>query len=678
MVDKKNKKNFLLILQARQSSTRFPNKVLQKISGVPLIIFLLKRLIKCKRIDKVITAIPKNKKNQTLRKLLKRNNYEYFEGSEKNVLERFYLCAKRYNAKNIIRITADCPLSDPQLIDKFIRIFEKKKVDYLSNGNPPTFPDGYDIEIFKFEALKKSFLKAKSLYEKEHVTPYIKKNNVFSKSNVVNKKNFSNLRLTVDYVEDLIVIRKILSQIKRKSNYHFNDIIKTIIQNKNFMKLNSNYKRNAGSKISQNQKLWERAKTVIPGGNMLISKRPELFLPFGWPTYFDKAKGIKIWSNKKIYQDFCSMGIGTNILGYGNLRVNNAVKKIVKEGNMSTLNSLEDLKLAEKLLEIHQWADMVKFARSGGEANAIAIRIARAAAGKDKVAVCGYHGWHDWYLAANLKSKKNLNNHLIKNLNPKGVPKNLNNTVFTFEYNNILSLKKIISKHDIGIIKMEVKREDDPKNNFLQEVRKIANKKKIILIFDECTSGFRKTFGGLHKYYKVKPDMAMFGKALGNGYAITAVIGKRSIMENASTNFISSTMWTERIGTAAAIETLNVMEKMKSWEKISLTGIWLKKQWKKLAKFHKLKIEVKGLDAIPNFMFQSQNHNSYKTLITQELLKKNLLATNKIFISVLHNKKNLQTYLNELDKVFSIISKIENGDHIKNYLKYPKSFNPYL
>ena len=175
MVDKKNKKNFLLILQARQSSTRFPNKVLQKISGVPLIIFLLKRLIKCKRIDKVITAIPKNKKNQTLRKLLKRNNYEYFEGSEKNVLERFYLCAKKYNAKNIIRITADCPLSDPQLIDKFIRIFEKKKVDYLSNGNPPTFPDGYDIEIFKFEALKESFLKAKSLYEKEHVTPYIKK-----------------------------------------------------------------------------------------------------------------------------------------------------------------------------------------------------------------------------------------------------------------------------------------------------------------------------------------------------------------------------------------------------------------------------------------------------------------------------------------------------------------------
>ena len=510
------------------------------------------------------------------------------------------------------------------------------------------------------------------------MTPFIKRNKHFLKYNVTNKINLKDIRLTIDYPEDLIVLRKILTKIKKKENYHFNDIIKIIMRNKNIMNINKNYSRNSGSTSSENQKLWERAQSIIPGGNMLISKRPELFLPSGWPTYFNKAKGIKIWSQKKVYQDFCSMGIGTNLLGYGNQRVDNAVKKIIRDGNMSTLNSIEDINLAERLLKLHGWADMVKFARSGGEANAIAIRIARASAKNEKVAVCGYHGWHDWYLAANLKSKKNLNNHLIKNLDPKGVPPNLKNTIFTFEYNNISSLKKIVNKHDIGIIKMEVKREEDPENNFLQEVRKIANKKKIILIFDECTSGFRKTFGGLHKFYKVKPDMAMFGKALGNGYAITAVIGKRAIMENAKTNFISSTMWTERIGTAAAIECLSVMEKMKSWEKISKTGAWLKSQWKKLARLHKLNIKIMGLDAIPNFIFQSQNHNSYKTLITQEMLKKNLLATNKIFISVLHNKKNLQVYLNELDNVFKLISRIENGEKVKNFLKYPQSHNPYI
>ena len=276
----------------------------------------------------------------------------------------------------------------------------------MSNGNPPTFPDGFDIEIFKFSALEESFFNSKSLYEKEHVTPFIKRNKHFLKYNVTNKINLKDIRLTIDYPEDLIVLRKILTKIKKKENYHFNDIIKIIMRNKNIMNINKNYSRNSGSTSSENQKLWERAQSIIPGGNMLISKRPELFLPSGWPTYFNKAKGIKIWSQKKYIRIFCSMGIGTNLLGYGNQRVDNAVKKIIRDGNMSTLNSIEDINLAERLLKLHGWADMVKFARSGGEANAIAIRIARASAKNEKVAVCGYHGWHDWYLAANLKSKK--------------------------------------------------------------------------------------------------------------------------------------------------------------------------------------------------------------------------------------------------------------------------------
>ena len=236
------------------------------------------------------------------------------------------MCAKKFEPKNIIRITADCPLTDPGMIDNFIKIFQKKKVDYLSNGNPPTFPDGFDIEIFKFSALEESFFNSKSLYEKEHVTPFIKRNKHFLKYNVTNKINLKDIRLTIDYPEDLIVLRKILTKIKKKENYHFNDIIKIIMRNKNIMNINKNYSRNSGSTSSENQKLWERAQSIIPGGNMLISKRPELFLPSGWPTYFNKAKGIKIWSQKKVYQDFCSMGIGTNLLGYGNQRVDNAVK----------------------------------------------------------------------------------------------------------------------------------------------------------------------------------------------------------------------------------------------------------------------------------------------------------------------------------------------------------------
>ena len=296
---------------------------------------------------------------------------------------------------------------------------------------------------------------------------------------------------------------------------------------------------------------------------MLLSKRPQLFLPNQWPTYFKKAKGCKIWGiDNNEYLDVSLMGVGTNILGYSHTEVDNAVRKVIDKGNMSTLNCPEEVYLSEKLIKLHPWSEMVKLTRSGGEANAVAIRIARAAVKKDKVAICGYHGWHDWYLAANLKNKDKLKRHLLPDLEINGVPKSLRNSTFTFEYNNLEQFKKLIKKHDIGVVKMEVSRNQKPKNNFLKEIRKITESKGIVLIFDECTSGFRENHGGLHLKYNVIPDIAIFGKALGNGYAINAIVGKKEFMNHAQSTFISSTFWTERIGPTAALKTLDVMKKL--------------------------------------------------------------------------------------------------------------------
>ena len=238
-----------------------------------------------------------------------------------------------------------------------------------------------------------------------------------------------------------------------------------------------------------------------------------MFLPDKWPSYFSKSKGCEVWDlddNKFI--DMTIMGVGTNTLGYGHPEVDEAVLKNINNGNMSTLNCPEEVQLAEKLVDMHSWAEMVRFARSGGEANAIAIRIARAASGKDNVAVCGYHGWHDWYLSANLSGDDNLESHLLPGLMPNGVPKNLQGTVFPFLYNDFESLKSIVDSNDIGVIKMEVTRNTGPEDNFLKKVRDLADSKNIVLIFDECTSGFRETFGGIHMKFDVEPDMAMFGK----------------------------------------------------------------------------------------------------------------------------------------------------------------------
>lgn len=334
------------------------------------------------------------------------------------------------------------------------------------------------------------------------------------------------------------------------------------------------------------QELYKKAKTLIPGGTMLLSKRPEMFLPEHWPSYFSKAKGCRIWDlDGKELIDMTIMGIGTNTLGYGNQAVDAAVMETVKNGNMSTLSCPEEVYLAEKLIELNPWADMVRFARSGGEANSIAIRIARAASGKDKVAICGYHGWHDWYLSANHNDEDKLSKHLLPGLSPNGVPKNLKNSVYPFNYNNFEELLTIVKNNDIGVIKMEVVRNFGPEDNFLHKVRELATRNNIVLIFDECTSGFRETFGGIYQKYKVEPDMVMYGKTIGNGYALTAVVGKRYVMEAAQSTFISSTFWTERIGPVAALATLNEMERVKSWEVITENGKKNARRMEKLSKF---------------------------------------------------------------------------------------------
>lgn len=402
---------------------------------------------------------------------------------------------------------------------------------------------------------------------------------------------------------------------------------------------------------------------------MLLSKRPEMHLPNMWPTYYLKAKGVNVWGlDKKKYTDMLFL-VGPNTLGYANSRIDNEVIKTIKKGNMSSLNCPEEVFLAEKLISIHPWANKVKFARSGGEANAIAIRIARAASGRDKVAICGYHGWHDWYLSANLKDKSKLNKHLLEGLHPKGVPSKLKNTVIPFQYNDLNNLKKIVEKNKLAAIKMEVSRNQGPDNNFLQQVRKLCNKNNIILIFDECTSGFRQTYGGLHKFYKVEPDMAMFGKALGNGYAITAVIGKDEIMSEAQESFISSTFWTERVGPTAALATLKEMKRTRSWAKITNLGNYLIKGWKYLGEKYKVDFNISSLPALATMNFTSDKKLEYKTFLTQEMLKKKYLASTLTYLSTAHNHSIIDKYIDELEPIFKVLGECEDGNKIEKFLQ---------
>ena len=417
-------------------------------------------------------------------------------------------------------------------------------------------------------------------------------------------------------------------------------------------------------------KKWLMAKKIIPGGNMFLSKRPELFLPNEWPTYYKKAKGCRIWDldDRKII-DFSTMGVGTNILGYSRSEIDTAVINKIKNGSISSLNSVEEIDLAKELVDLHPWAEKVKFARTGGEANTIAIRLARSFTNRENVAICGYHGWQDWYQAANLKNINSLKSHLFANIQISGVSKKLNNTVFPFLYNDFFHLEKIVKKKNIAAVIMEVERNIKPEKDFLNKVKDLCKKKNIVLIFDECTSGFREQFGGLHKKYKITPDICTFGKALGNGYPITAILGKSKILTKSKNSFISSTFWSEGLGPVAAIETLKIMKKEKSWKKITMLGKIVKNTWKELGKKYEIDIKINGLDALPNFYINSKFFLKYKTLISQEMLKHNFLCSNAVYLSTAHDEKIIKSYKRKMELVFDIIKKCEEGDNINKYLK---------
>ena len=403
---------------------------------------------------------------------------------------------------------------------------------------------------------------------------------------------------------------------------------------------------------------------------MLLSKRSEMFLPGKWPSYFSSTKGCYVTDlDNNEYLDMSIMGIGTNTLGYSHPEVDEAVKSAISSGNMASLNCPEEVFLAEKLLELHPWAGGVKFARSGGEANAIAIRIARAAAEKSVVAFCGYHGWHDWYLAANLADRNQLDQHLLPGLSPAGVPEHLSGSAIPFEYDNIDQLEEILTTNEVGVVKMEVIRSRPASPGYLKRVRELCTQKGIILVFDECTSGFRQSYGGIHLNEGVEPDLAVFGKALGNGYAITAIVGRNEIMSHAQSTFISSTFWTERIGPTAALKSLQVMHDLKSWEKITETGRLIKTRWEELFHQFDLRATTFGIPAICGFNFDSESAAKYKTYITQEMLKQGILAANLVYVCTEHKGGELERYFYALEPMLERIKQFEEGADIDKALE---------
>jgi glutamate-1-semialdehyde 2,1-aminomutase len=407
----------------------------------------------------------------------------------------------------------------------------------------------------------------------------------------------------------------------------------------------------------------QKAKNLIPGMTGLLSKRPDQFAPGVWPGYFKRARGAKVWDlDGNCYIDMSISGIGANVLGYADPDVDASVKEAIEAGVSCSLNCPEEVELAELLCEIHPWAEMVRLARTGGEAMAIAVRIARAYTGRDKIAFCGYHGWHDWYLSANLGTEDALGEHLLSGLLPNGVPRCLEGTTLPFRYNRIDELRGIFAgnKGEVAAIVMEPIRNHQPEPGFFDEVRCLAQDNKAALIIDEISAGFRMNSGGAHLLLNITPDIAVFSKAIGNGYAISAVIGKAEIMQAAQSSFISSTNWTERIGPAAALATIRKHKKYDVGKHLMATGSQIRNGWQTLADKHGIAIEIGGIPPLSHFVFKTENHPAMKALFVQMMLEQGFLASNLFYSMFAHTQEQVDLYLKNVDEVFSDMAYLNN------------------
>ena len=666
-----------IIIQARCGSSRLPDKILKKLNDKTVIEHVTERLNRCKNISNIIIATTTNGEDDEIADFCSKNNILVYRGSENNVLERYYQTAYISKTDIIVRITCDCPLVDPIIVDDMISNFLKLKIDHYQmdyyNGNQ-AFPDGFDCEIFTFNALNNAFTNATLPEEKEHVAPYIRKNYTSHRHKLKLEKEYTNLdlnkmHLSLDTENDYEILQNIFNNVYSKNKeFTIYDVLEYLNNNPNVLKNNKEIDVFNG----KGQQLYKEAKKIIPGGTQLLSKRPEMFLPDHWPSYYQKASGIEIVTLDGVkMKDFSYMGIGACILGYRDEDVNREVHKSVDRGNMSTLNCPSEVELTKLLIDLHPWAEMARYTRASGEACNMAVRIGRAASKKDKIAFCGYHGWHDWYLASNWNNGDDLKDHLLPGLSSIGVPKVLKDTAFPFNYNKIEELIEIIKTQDIGCIIMEPQRSEPPKDNFLNKVRGLCNKHNIILIFDEVSASFRINTGGLHLIHGVNPDMAVFGKSLGNGYPIAGVIGKKKYMDAAQQSFISSTFFTEDIGFTAAIATITKHKDCDVGNHINILGSYFQDELKQIGDETGIKITVSGLAAFSAWSFDYDNGSAIKTLYIQKMLGRHILAKNAFYLSYAHKKDDVDFYLGHIREVFTELVKLIETNEIESNLLGP-------
>jgi glutamate-1-semialdehyde aminotransferase/spore coat polysaccharide biosynthesis protein SpsF (cytidylyltransferase family) len=671
------------IVQARMGSSRLPGKTIADVAGRPLLLHVVQRVRNARRVDKVVVATTDRSSDDPIAALCQREGIKYFRGSEDDVLDRFYRTAQANAADTVVRITADCPLIDPAVIDKVIARFQVGDCDYASNAVRYTYPDGLDTEVCSFAALERAWREAKKPAEREHVMSYLRTAK-FRTANVESDSPvpLGKYRWTVDYPADLEFVRKIYTAFSGNEHFGYQDVFdllkerpelatiqaETITNEGYYKSLYQQAKRGAAPKLPLEQsKEWlERSKRVIPGCAQTFSKGYTQYVQGVAPIFLQGGKGCRVWDvDGNEYIDYVQ-GLLPNILGYAHSEVNAAAAAQLQEGHSFSLPHPLEVQLAERLTRLIPCAEMVRFGKNGSDATSAAVRAARAFTGRDRIACCGYHGWQDWYIGSTTRNA--------------GVPVAVRQLTHPFIYNDLSSLEKLFNEHsgEFAAVIMEPMNFVEPAPGFLAGVKDLAHEHGALLVFDEICSGFHFGLGGVQKLFGVTPDLACFGKAMGNGFPISCVLGRADVMRIFSEIFFSFTFAGEVASMAAAMKVLDILESTDALASIEANGRTLQDAVNTMANEAGLAARIKAIGRSQWSLLKFTEENGtdsplLRNLFQQEAVKRGVLLLATHNMTGAHDISAIQQTLEAYAEVFKTLADWTLDSDPTRFLEGPMS-----
>jgi glutamate-1-semialdehyde aminotransferase/spore coat polysaccharide biosynthesis protein SpsF (cytidylyltransferase family) len=624
------------VIQARMASQRLPGKILQNIHGKPMLWHVVYRAQNASKVDAVIVATSTSSSDDAVQAYCEQAGIPVFRGDEQNVLDRFFHAASKMEATTVVRLTGDCPLLDPTVIDDLITDFEKGGADFVTNTLVYTYPDGLDAEVFSFEALRQSQEKATLSSEREHVTPFIRNSSGFRLRNVASKNpRGKGLRWTVDDAADLAFVEKVFQNLTPSLGLLFSwESVMDLIEEKPELKeINAGTLTNEGyyksltkdervpvrtRSLERSLALKAEAQALIPSVTQTFSKNPTQFVQGVAPVYLQKGKGSHVWDvDGNEYLDY-PMALGPIILGHNYPRVSDAVRAQMDEGSVFTLPHPIEIDVARLLCEIIPSAERVRFGKNGSDVTSGAVRVSRAFTGRDRIATCGYHGWHDWYIATTTRNK--------------GIPAAVGALSHAFAYNDLEACENLFARYpgEFACVILEPVVATAPAPGFLEGLRALTRKHGALLVFDEVVTGFRIGLGGAQEYYGVLPDLSCFGKAMGNGYPVSAVVGRADIMAMFDEIFFSFTFGGDALSLAAAKATISEMREKDVFPHLWEEGRKLLDGFNTLAAEFGIADKVRTVGYAPRSIIEFKGGSDeqnllFKSYFQQECIKRGVL-----------------------------------------------------